>query len=143
MNGGLIILRAASERRDAQNDVSATEPVLRSASVAAATPCSIAAAAPSQQHYNLALNWNYNLQLATGCLRASSRPSSRCCGQHLDEVRGGTSRGDARCAQHQLRRSSRSSVAAAEAPSQQQKLRRSSRITQKQATAVSRDQHER
>ena len=100
-------------------------------------------AAPSQQHYNLALNWNCNLQLATGCLRASSRPSSRCCGQHLDEVRGGTSRGDARCAQHQLRRSSRSSVAAAEAPSQQQKLRRSSRITQKQATAVSRDQHER
>ena len=40
-----------------------------------------------QQHYNLALNWS-----------SSSRPSSR---------------GDASCAQHQLRRSSISSVAAA------------------------------
>ena len=39
-------------------------------------------------------------------------------GQHLEERRGGTSRGDARCAQHAAR--SISSVAAASAPSQQQ-----------------------
>ena len=51
MNAGLIILRVG---RDAQNDESVTELVLRS-SVAAATPClrrsssSVAAAAPSQQ----------------------------------------------------------------------------------------------
>ena len=68
-------------------------------SVVAATPSQLAA--PSQQHYNLALN--------------SSRPSSRCCLQHLEERRDGTSRGDARCAQHQLRRSSISFVAAATA----------------------------
>ena len=35
--------------------------------------------------------------------------------RHLEEGRGGTSRGDARCAQHQLRRSCISSVAAAAA----------------------------
>jgi len=75
-------------------------------------------AAPSQQHYNLALNWS-----------SSSRPSSRCCWQHLEEQgRGGTS--TARGGTRATRRIS--SVAAASAPSQQQK----------QATAVSRD-HER
>ena len=63
MNAGLIILRVASLGRDAQNDESVTELVLRS-SVAAATPClrrsssSVAAAAPSQQRYNLALKWS-------------------------------------------------------------------------------------
>ena len=40
--------------------------------------------------------------------------SSRCCWQHPEEGRGGTSRGDARCAQHQLRRSSISSTRRAE-----------------------------
>ena len=79
MNAGLLILRVASERRDAQNE--RDREGLRSS-----------VATPSQQHYNLALNWS-----------SSSRPSSR---------------GDASCAQHQLRRSN------------------------KQATAVSRD-HER
>ena len=52
---------------------------------------------------------------STGRLASSSRPSWRCCQQHLEEGRGGTSRGDASCAQHQLRRSSISSVAAAAA----------------------------
>ena len=61
-------------------------------------------AAPSQQYYNLALNWS-----------SSSRSSSTCGQQHLEEGRGGTSRGDPSCAQHQLRRSIISSVAAAEA----------------------------
>ena len=77
-------------------------------SVVAATPSQLAA--PSQQHYNLALN--------------SSRPSSRCCLQHLEEGHGGTSRRDASCCcraasapsqKHQLRRSSISSVTAARA----------------------------
>ena len=94
----------ASRLSDATRRMSATELVC--------------AATPSQQHYNLALNWS-----------SSSRPSSRCCQQHLEEGRGGTSRRDASCAQHQRRRSSISAVAAASAPSQQQK----------QATAVSRD----
>ena len=52
-------------------------------------------AAPSQQHYNLVLNWS-----------SSSRPFSRCCWQHLEEGRGGTSMRDASCAQHQLHRNS-------------------------------------
>ena len=85
--------------------ISAAELLLRS---------SVAAAAPSQQYYNLALNWS-----------SSSRSSSTCGQQHLEEGRGGTSRGDA--AARII-----SSVAKASAPSQQQT----------QATAVSRD-HER
>jgi len=57
-------------------------------------------------------------------LEVPSRPSSRCCWQHLEESRGGTSRGDASCCcraasapsqKHQLRRSSISSVTAASA----------------------------
>ena len=89
----------ASRPRDATRRMSATELVCAAPSQQRLRRSSVAA--PSQQHYTLALN--------------SSRFSSRCCQQHLEEGRGGTSRGDARCAQHQLRRSSRSSVAAAEA----------------------------
>jgi len=50
-------------------------------------------------------------------LRVASerRDAQKCCWQHLEEGRGGTSRGDASCAQHQLRRSSISSVAAGKA----------------------------
>ena len=78
MNAGLIIMRIASERRDAQNESdgagaaqlrrSSQQQLRRSSnSVAAATPSqqqlrrssnSVAAAAPSQQHYNLALKWS-------------------------------------------------------------------------------------
>ena len=86
----------ASSPRDATRRMSATELVCAAPSQQRLRRSSVAR---SQQHYNLALN--------------SSRPSSRCCWQHLEEGRGGTSRGDARCAQHQLRRSSISSVAAA------------------------------
>ena len=51
MIAGLIILRLASERRDAQNERDGARAVqLRRSSD------SVAAAAPSQQHYNLALN---------------------------------------------------------------------------------------
>jgi len=60
MNTGLIILRAASERRDAQNErdgAGGWSAQLRRSSDSVA--------APSQQHYNLVLN--------------SSRPSLRCC----------------------------------------------------------------
>ena len=49
-------------------------------------------------------------------LRAARVPPRGAAWQHLEEGRGGTSRGDASCAQHQLRRSSISSVAAASAP---------------------------
>ena len=95
MNASLLILRVASERRDAQNEArrSWSTQLLHSSN---------SVAAPSESHYNLALNWSF-----------SSHPSSRCC--YLEEGRGGTSRGDARCAQHQLRRSRISSIAAAEA----------------------------
>ena len=71
-------------------------------------------AAPSQQRlrrssvaaarYNLALNWS-----------SSSCPSSRCYWHSTSRGRDGASRGGASCAQHQLRRKSISSVAAAEA----------------------------
>jgi len=53
MNGGLIILRAASLGRDAQNERDGAG--LRS-SVAAATPSQLRRVAHSQ--YNLALNWS-------------------------------------------------------------------------------------
>jgi len=107
MNGGLIILRVASERRDAQNDVSATEDGAGAAqhfrrsgdSVLRRSSSSVATA----------------LQPSTQMVVSSWRPSSRCCWQHPEEGRGGTSRRDASCAQHQLRRSSISSVAAAAA----------------------------
>jgi len=48
------------------------------------------------------------IQPSTQLVVSSSRPSSRCCWQHLKEGRGDTSRRDASCAQH-------SSVAAASA----------------------------
>ena len=75
MNAGLLILRVASLGRDAQNERDGAG--LRS-SVAAATPSQLRRVAHSQ--YNLALNWS-----------SSSRPSSRCCQQHLEEGRGDTS----------------------------------------------------
>jgi len=105
LNAGLLILRVASERCDAQNERDGAS--LRS---------SVAAATSSQQRlrrssaaavlYNLALKWS-----------SSSRPSSRYCQQHLEEGRGGTSRGDASSAQLQLRRSSISSSQAASSTS--------------------------
>ena len=53
MNVDLIILRVASERRDAQNERDeARAAQLRRSNI------SVTAAAPSQQHYNLALNWS-------------------------------------------------------------------------------------
>ena len=71
-----------TERRDAQNERDGARAALRrsSDSVAAELP-------PSTQ-----------------MVVSSSRPSSRCCWQHLEEGRGGTSRRDESCAQHQLRR---------------------------------------
>ena len=81
MNAGLLILRVASERRDAQNERDGAG--LRS---------SVAAAAPSQQHYNLALKWS----------------SHRCVpprgAAELATPRGGTR--TAAATQHQLHRSS-------------------------------------
>ena len=105
MNAGLIILRVASERRDAQNEHDGAG--LRS---------SVTAATPSQQQ--LRRSSTTSLQPSTQLVVSSSRPSSRCCWQHLEEGRGGTSRRDASCAQHHLRRSS---------------------MQRQQATAVSRD----
>jgi len=102
MNAGLIILRVASERRDAQNEHDGAG--LRS---------SVTAATPSQQQ--LRRSSTTSLQPSTQLVVSSSRPSSRCCWQHLEEVCGGTSRRDASCAQHQLLYSSISSVAAAAA----------------------------
>ena len=69
MNAGLIILRVASERRDTQNERD-------EARAAQLRRSSDSFEAPSQQHYNLALNWS-----------SSSCPSSRCCQQHLEEGR--------------------------------------------------------
>ena len=86
--------------------------MLRSTSVAAATPCSVAAAAPSQQHYNLALKWSSHRGVPP---RGAAGSTPR---RDAAAPRGGT-----RAAR------SISSVAAASAPSQQQQ----------QATAVSRD----
>ena len=81
----LVSSFCASRLSDATRRMSATELVLRSSVAAALHP---------------------STQLAV----SSSRPSRR-----LEEGRGGTSRRDASCAQHQLRRSSISSVAAAAA----------------------------
>ena len=60
----------ASRPRDVRRRISATE------LVCAARRSSDSVAAPSQQHYNLALNWS-----------SSSRPSSRCCWPHVEEER--------------------------------------------------------
>ena len=81
----LVSSFCTSRPRDATRRMSATELVLRSSVAAALHP---------------------STQLAV----SSSRPSRR-----LEEGRGGTSRRDASCAQHQLRRSSISSVTAAAA----------------------------
>ena len=115
MNAGLLILRVASESRDAQNErdgaglrrsVAAAAPSQQqlsrsSSSVAAAAPSQqqlrrsssfVVAAAPSQQHYNLALKWS----------------SHRCVpprgAAELATPRGGTR--TAAATQHQLHRSS-------------------------------------
>ena len=59
-NAGLIILRVTSERRDAQNEsIGAGAAQLRRSSN------SVAAAAPSQQHYNLNLALNGRLVVAS------------------------------------------------------------------------------
>ena len=87
----LVSSFCASRPRDATRRMSATE-LARRSSVAAALQQS-----------------STQLELVV----SSPRPSSRCCWQHLEEGRGGTSMRDASCAQHQLRRSSISSVAAA------------------------------
>ena len=100
MNACLLILRVAFETRETR---CAERAGLRS---------SIAAATPSQQRLRRS-SVAAALQPSTQLWLSSSRPSSRCCQQHLEEGPGGTSRGDASCAQHELRRSSISSVAAA------------------------------
>ena len=90
----------ASRPRDATRRMSATE---------------LVCAAPSQQRLrrsSVAAALQPSTQLVV--FVASLLVSSRCCQQHLEEGCGGTSRGDASCAQHQLRHSSISSVAAAE-----------------------------
>jgi len=51
MNAGLIILRVASERRDAQNERD-------EARAAQLCRSSDSVATPSQRHHNLALNWS-------------------------------------------------------------------------------------
>ena len=102
-NAGLIILRVASLGRDAQNESNgAGAAQLRAPSEQQLRHSSSSA---SQQHYNL--------QPSTQMVVLSSRPSSRCCWQHLEEGRGGTSRRDTT---RELR--------AASAPSQQHQLRR-------------------
>ena len=106
-NAGLIILRVASLGRDAQNerDGAGAAQLRRSSD-------SVAAAAPSQQHYNLALKWPSHRRVPP---RGAAGSTSR---KDAPAPRGGT-----RAAR------SISPVAAASAPSQQQQ----------QATAVSCD----
>jgi len=70
MNAGLIILRVASERRDAQNERDGAG--LRS---------SVIAATPSQQQ----LRRSSTTKPGTQILVSSLRPSWRCCWQHLEE----------------------------------------------------------
>ena len=83
MNAGRLILLVASERRDAQNERDGAG--LRS---------SIAAATPSQlRRSSVAAALQPSTQLVAFLLEVL-----RCCQQHLEEGRGGTSRGDARCA---------------------------------------------
>ncbi len=96
MNAGLIILRVVSERRDAQIERDGVG--LRR---------SFAAAAPSQQHYNPALNWSSHRRVPRGGAAGSTSRRDAAA------PRGGT-------------RAARSinSVAAASTPSQQQKQAR-------------------
>ena len=68
MNAALIILRVASLGRDAQNerDGAGAAQLRRSSD-------SVAAAAPSQQHYNLALKWSSHRRVPPrGAATASS-----------------------------------------------------------------------
>ena len=104
MNARLIILRVASERSDAQNESEGD-----GAAQLRRSSDSVAAAAPSQQHYNLALKWSCHRRVPPrGFAGSTSRRDAAA-------PRGGT-----RAAR------SISSVAGAAAPSQQQQ----------QATAV-------
>jgi len=124
--------RRVRERLDAQNehDGAGAAQLRRSSD-------SVAAAAPSQQRLRRSSSSvAAELQPSTQLVVSSSRPSSRCCWQHFEKGRGGTSRRDKSCAQHQLRRSSISSVAAASAPSQQHQLRRSSISRRRQCPAT-------
>jgi len=85
MNAGLIILRVASERRDAQNErdgAGAAQLCRSSSSVAAAAPSqqqlrrsssSVTVAAPSEQHYNLILKWSYHRRILLEVLPAAPR----------------------------------------------------------------------
>ena len=107
MNASLIILRVVSLGHDAQNerDGAGAAQLRRSSN-------SVAVA----------------LQPSTRMTVVSaSRPSSRCCWQHLEEGRGGISTRDTSCC-----------CRAASAPSQQHQLLRSN-STQQHATAVSHD----
>ena len=72
MNAGLIILRVASERRDAQNEHDGAG--LRS---------SVTAATPSQQQ--LRRSSTTSLQPSTQLVVSSSRPSSKCCWYNLED----------------------------------------------------------
>ena len=81
MNTGLIILRVASETRDAQNE--------REGAGAAQLHCSsdsVAASASSQQHYNLlALKWSSHRRASLlEVLLAAPRGGTR---RHLEEGR--------------------------------------------------------
>jgi hypothetical protein len=114
-------------------------------------------AAPSQQRLRRSSSSSAAAapQPCTQMIVSSSRPSSRCCWQHLKKGRGGNSRRDASYAQHQLRRSSIRSVAAAaprggtlrqleegrelraaSAPLQQQQIRCSSTSWRRQCPAT-------
>jgi len=100
MNAGLIVLRVASERRDAQNERDGA-----GAAQLRRRNSSVAAAAPSKQQYNLALKWNLSSHRVPR--RGAAGSTSR---RDATAPRGGT-----RAAR------SISSVAAASAPSPQQK----------------------
>ena len=111
-----MMLAPHSARRDATRRMSATELVCAAPSQQRLrrSSDSVAAPAPSQQRLRRSTSSvAAALQPSTQQAVSASRPSLRCCWQHLNEGRGGTSRRDASCAQHQLRRSSISSVAAA------------------------------
>ena len=75
MNAGLIILCVASEKRDAQNERDGGAAQLRRSSD------SVAAAAPSQQHYNLELKCKWCLIVAS---LLEVLPAARNW-QHLEE----------------------------------------------------------
>ena len=83
MIAGLIILRVASERHQAQNerDGAGAAHLRRSTT-------SVAAAPPSQQHLRRSSTFvAAALQPSTQMVVSLSRPSSRCCQQNLEEGR--------------------------------------------------------